>query len=585
MTSRQAHLAPSPTRSSSCSTAARSTSTSSASSSGTSSRQSHERDQADRGRARPGLGGLGRERPDRGRQHHHQDAAGGAEGFGAEPHRAGSSTATAARGEATGTATPSAATSRSPRRPSDTLSWRLSAGYFNSDPYSRPVGIVGGCPLDVHCVPHPLDSSDPHRRRPLPARPRRASAASRTTGPASPRSTCGVDQEFTNSGGRLTYQGGYAGTDGHHPHRASAPSTSRAASYMAYGKRQLQQGRPQGRRPSPTSWTPRPRTCCCPIPTHRSQPVQLNFKTQTYDFEVGHSTVIGRQAHPELRRQRAPQQLRHHSRARTPRTETSSAPTSRRSSSSTSSAWPSGARVDKFGNLDKRRLLAARERDVQAHAGPLDPRVLQPRLPLALGRSTTTSTQDILTRARLSTSRLLAPLLPPPCGPWSPRVPLQVHDVGNELSGNRNDLKEESHQRLRARLHGHRSTARRPWASPSTRTTQDDNINFTNLHELTPPHGPRQRLLLLLAERSRPGDPRSTRTAPGSGRDVPFLMARPGLGAAPVRRTDPPAQERLHVPEPRAPAEQGHRALRRAHLQQRGGAPTPTTRTRRPPRC
>src|SRR5260221_6149308 len=41
---------------------------------------------------------------------------------------------------------------------SEKLSYRLSAGYFNSDPLSRPTGVVGGCAAGVKCVPDPLDS-------------------------------------------------------------------------------------------------------------------------------------------------------------------------------------------------------------------------------------------------------------------------------------------------------------------------------------------------------------------------------------------------------------------------------------------
>ena len=47
----------------------------------------------------------------------------------------------------------------------------------------------------------------------------------------------------------------------------------------------------------------------------RCGPIQLDFKTQTYDLEVGNTNVLGGQAHPHLRRQRAAEQLRHLDRA------------------------------------------------------------------------------------------------------------------------------------------------------------------------------------------------------------------------------------------------------------------------------
>ena len=60
--------------------------------------------------------------------------------------------------------------------------------------------------------------------------------------------------------------------------------------------------------------TPKRRTCCSPTRLTR-QPLQLNFSTQTYDFEAGDVRTARQTPGLQLRRQRPAQQLRHHHRA------------------------------------------------------------------------------------------------------------------------------------------------------------------------------------------------------------------------------------------------------------------------------
>src|SRR6185295_2227848 len=96
------------------------------------------------------------------------------------------------------------------KAPSEKLAYRLSAGYFYSDPLSRPTGIVGGCAPGVTCVPHPLDSSIKTGGALYPPE---GSAGFQNSGTSQPKADLRVDQEFAN-GGRLTYQGGYAGSKG-----------------------------------------------------------------------------------------------------------------------------------------------------------------------------------------------------------------------------------------------------------------------------------------------------------------------------------------------------------------------------------
>jgi outer membrane receptor protein involved in Fe transport len=120
-----------------------------------------------------------------------------------------------------------------------TWSYRLSAGYLNSDPYSRPVGTV---PLDCHPLavvpcrtesggavsggvpiggaPFPDDADEP--------------GAFENRGTSQPKFNLRLDQDFQN-GGRLSYEGGYNGTEGI-IHTGIGPFRLESGSYMAWGR-------------------------------------------------------------------------------------------------------------------------------------------------------------------------------------------------------------------------------------------------------------------------------------------------------------------------------------------------------------
>jgi outer membrane receptor protein involved in Fe transport len=172
--------------------------------------------------------------------------------------------------------------------PSEKFSWRLSAGYFSSDPYSRPVGIVGGCPLGVLCVPHPLDPTILTGGAPYPG-DRAGLRSFENRGTSQPKVDLRIDQDFTN-GGRMTYQGGYAGTDGI-IHTGIGPFDIQSGSYMVYGKLQYTKG--AWRASAFGNFVDAEAPNVLLVNPDTLQPLQLNFKTQTYDFELGHSTVLG----------------------------------------------------------------------------------------------------------------------------------------------------------------------------------------------------------------------------------------------------------------------------------------------------
>src|SRR5882762_7300325 len=118
------------------------------------------------------------------------------------------------------------------RAPNDKISFRLSAGYFDSDPYSRPEGTVPK-------IPNPLlpslivgGGAYPPDRDVLGGYP--------NNGTKQPKADLRVDQEFTG-GGRMTYQGGYSGTTGI-VHTGIGPFDIQSGSYLAYGKLQYNKG-------------------------------------------------------------------------------------------------------------------------------------------------------------------------------------------------------------------------------------------------------------------------------------------------------------------------------------------------------
>ena len=266
------------------------------------------RDQADRGGARPGLRGLGRQRADRRRQHHHQDAAREPRGS-ASSSAAGSSTATRGRARRRAPATSSTASFSYANAINDTWSYRLSAGYFNSDPYSRPVGTV---PLDCH----PLRSTPaarrraaavpggrPDRRRRLPRDADQPRGASRTTAPASRSSTCASTRTVEQRGphhlrGRLLRH------RGHHPHRHRALPTSRAAPTWPTAESATRKGALRVNAfgnfldvEAPNLLAHRPRTPASPIVLELQDP-DLRPRGRQHER-------AGRASHPDLRRQPA----------------------------------------------------------------------------------------------------------------------------------------------------------------------------------------------------------------------------------------------------------------------------------------
>ncbi|HEY6553963.1 MAG TPA: TonB-dependent receptor [Vicinamibacteria bacterium] len=351
--------------------------------------------------------------------------------------------------------------------PSDKLSWRLSAGYFNSDPYSRPTGTV---PAGTH----PLDSSVKTGGATYPE-DRPGVGGFPNSGTSQPKVDLRVDREFPDSGGRLTFQGGYAGTTGI-IHTGLGPFDIQSPSYMTYGKTMYSKGALKASFfanivdvGAPNLLLPDPNS-----PT--LDPLQLNFKTKTFDFELGHSTVLG-----------GKHILSYGGNFRRNQFDIVIAPAAE--DRSEYGAYfqeeffldkfrvAAGLRVDKFGNLDKA--------------------VLSPRLSVMVKPTPSQSIRASFNRAFRSPSVInnyldlgilntsqalnfapLAPLLPAALRPLvPPAFFLQVRGFGNP------DLKEESIDALELAYTG-TIAGRTTLGIALYQNTQDDNINFVNLREL-----------------------------------------------------------------------------------------------------
>ena len=179
----------------------------------------------------------------------------------------------------------------------DRFSYKLTAGYYKSDPYSRPVGRV---PLDCHpygVIPCRTASGSavaggfPIGGAPYPADKDGLGSWS-NNGTSQPKVMLRLDQELGAGGsnGRITYEGGYAGTDGI-IHTGIGPFDIQSDSYMAYGKAVYAKGSLRVGAFANFVDANAPNLLLADPAT--GQPIILGFKTNTYDFDVSNTTVLG----------------------------------------------------------------------------------------------------------------------------------------------------------------------------------------------------------------------------------------------------------------------------------------------------
>ncbi len=169
------------------------------------------------------------------------------------------------------------------RAPTDTLAYRISAGYFQSDAFPRPTGTIpviedprvqGGT---VGGATYPLDGAGPF------------GAAFANRGTTQPKFDVRVDQELAN-GGQFTYSGGVSGTQGL-SHTGIGPFDIQPGSYGGYGKVGYTRGDFRLQFFSNIMDGDAPNLLLADATT--GQPVQLGFKGKTFDLELGNSTFVG----------------------------------------------------------------------------------------------------------------------------------------------------------------------------------------------------------------------------------------------------------------------------------------------------
>ena len=346
------------------------------------------------------------------------------------------------------------------RAPNERWSYKLSAGYFHSDAFPRPVGTIPRIPdprqpgAFVGGASYPIDG------------PGAPGTAFENTGSDQPKVDLRADQELSG-GARLSYSLGVAASEGI-VHTGIGPFHIEHGSYFGYGRVGYTRGSLKATAFVNTVDAKAPSLLATDPGT--LGPLELDFKTQSYDLELGHSTVVGGR-----------HILSYGGNVRRNNFEITLAPNG--NDRTELGAYfqdeffvgrfrlSAGGRVDKFGNLDNPAFsprVTAMFKPSPAHAIRLSfnkafrsPSVVNNFLDIA-----------IVTPADLSP---LAPFLPPPLRPVvATPFPLVVRAAGNQ------DLKEES---LTAYEVGYTGTF-------NDRTTlglafyvndTDDNVNFVTL--------------------------------------------------------------------------------------------------------
>ncbi len=157
--------------------------------------------------------------------------------------------------------------------PNDRWSYRIAGGYFQSDAFSRPTGSI---PLATH----PLDSSIRTGGGIYPN--------FENQGTQQPKVDLRVDQELTG-GGRISYSGGYSGTEGI-VHTGIGPFDLQSGSNLIYGRVGFAQG---GFRAAAFVNALDGEAPNLLTRDATGTPIQLNFKTQTYDLDAGYTHLFG----------------------------------------------------------------------------------------------------------------------------------------------------------------------------------------------------------------------------------------------------------------------------------------------------
>jgi outer membrane receptor protein involved in Fe transport len=174
------------------------------------------------------------------------------------------------------------------RAPNDRWSYNISGGYFGSDPFSRPTGRI------PRVVDPRMSPSDPGYPQYIggalyPADSATGINAFENHGTSQPKFDVRIDNDLT-SGGQLSIQGGYAGTDGI-IHTGTGPFEIQSGSYLAYGRAGYTRG---GLKAAVyANFVDAQGPNLLNLDPDTLQPIQLSTNTQTYDAEIGYTRVVG----------------------------------------------------------------------------------------------------------------------------------------------------------------------------------------------------------------------------------------------------------------------------------------------------
>ena len=169
------------------------------------------------------------------------------------------------------------------RAPSDRLAYRLSGGYFTSDAFARPTGRI-----PVIDDPRQPGQTVGGAFYPLDSGTTAFGTGFANRGTSQPKFDVRVDQELSDA--TLTYAGGVAGTEGL-VHSGIGPFDMQAGTYLGYGKLNYTRGALRVQFFTNMLNGQAPNLLLPDLATGR--PLQLDFTTQTFDGEIGHSVFLG----------------------------------------------------------------------------------------------------------------------------------------------------------------------------------------------------------------------------------------------------------------------------------------------------
>ena len=349
----------------------------------------------------------------------------------------------------------------------DRWSYRLSAGYFTSEAFARPSGVIPLIPdprdptKTVGGAAYPDDGEGP------------LGTAFPNSGSSQPRFDARVDQELER--GRVSYSGGIAGSNGI-IHTGIGPFDIQKGSHNGYGRVGYNNGALRLNAFASYINADAPNLLLAG-PT--GAPLQLNFSTQTYDFEAGDAFPLGRN-----------NVLSVGGNVRRNNFDITIAPTSENRTELGAYVqdeilldrfrFTLGGRVDKFGNLEDPVFsprLAATFKPAADHAV---------RVSFNRAFRSPSVTNNYLDTSIVVPTDLsgLARILPPPLAPLVPTAPfpLTVRAVGSNLpvgTIEQDELVEESLTAYEIAYNG--TVGRTSFSAAFYVNDMDDQINFSQL--------------------------------------------------------------------------------------------------------